>query len=185
MKIKLLPFILLSSGAGVLSAQDAVSNADLARKLDLILNKVDSLDKRVTAIEGKGATAPAPTVPAASTPAPRPAVRPAPAPAPVIPQGPQEKKSFFQKLKQELKSDEARAAGPWTNPDVWTKVRKNVSDFEVRRVLGNPTKIKNSINPRIDRVYRYEGDLDADGVEEKGLVNFHRNRVVSVESPFK
>ncbi len=183
--MKILPLLTFLAISGSLSAQDAVSNADLARKLDLILNKVDSLDKRVTAIEGKGATAPAPTVPAASTPAPRPAVRPAPAPAPVIPQDPQEKKSFFQQLKQELKSDEARAAGPWTNPDTWSQIRNGTTDFEVRRALGNPTKVKNSINPRIDRVYRYEGDLDADGVEEKGVVNFRRGRVISFESPFK
>ena len=91
--------------------------------------------------------------------------KPAPTPAkPVAPQEPKEKKSLFQKIKQELKRDEALAAGPWTNPDTWKNVRKSMTSFRVRQVLGNPSKIKNSVNPRIQRIYRYEGDLDGDGV---------------------
>jgi len=183
MKNKLFALIVLSCFAGALSAQDAVSNADLARKLDLILLKVDSLEKRVNAIESKPATAPA--RPIAAQPAVRPQ-QPAPAPAvKVIPQDPQEKKSFFRKIRDELKSDAILGSGPWTTPEAWANVRRGFSDFEVRRTLGNPTKIKNSLNPRIDRVYRYEGDLDADGVEEKGVINFHRGRVVSFEAPFQ
>jgi len=181
MKNTLFALLVLSCVAGALSAQDAVSNADLARKLDLILLKVDSLEKRVNAIEGKAATQPAATAPArpiAAQPAPAPAVK-------VIPQDPQEKKSFFQKIRNELKSDAVRGSGPWTTPEAWANVRRGISDFEVRRTLGNPTKIKNSLSPRIDRVYRYEGDLDADGVEEKGVVNFQRGRVVSFEPPFQ
>ena len=50
--------------------------------------------------------------------------------------------------------------------------------------LGNPNMIKNSLNPRIDQVYHYHGDLDADGVEEKGVVEFFGDRVVSFTSPF-
>ncbi len=188
MKNKLFALLLLPCFAGALFAQDAVSNADLARKLDLILLKVDSLEKRVNAIESKPATQPAATAPARPIAA-QPAVRPQqPAPAPaaaVIPQDPQKKKSFFQKIRDELKSDAVRGSGPWTTPEAWVNVRRGITDFEVRRILGNPTKIKNSINPRIERIYRYEGDLDADGVEEKGVVNFHRGRVVSFEPPFQ
>ena len=182
MKNKNFSLIILSSFAGALCGQDAVSNADLSRKLDLILLKVDSLETRVNAIEGKNSK---PTPPA---PRPAPSVhpkQPAPAPAPeVITQPPQEKKSFFQKIKKELKIDQAQAAGPWTNPESWKQIRKNISSFQVRNTLGNPTKIKNSLNPRIGQVYRYEGDLDGDGIEEKGVVNFLRDRVVSFESPF-
>jgi hypothetical protein len=188
MKNKLFALILLSCLAGTISGQDAVSNADLARKLDLILLKVDSLEKRVDAIEGKAGSLPTATATARPI-APQPAVRahqPAPAPAPrVIPQDPQEKKSFFQKIRNELKSDAVLGSGPWTTPETWANIRRGISDFEVRRILGNPTKIKNSINPRIDRIYRYEGDLDGDGVEEKGVVNFQRGRVVSFEPPFQ
>ncbi|SVE26006.1 uncharacterized protein METZ01_LOCUS478860 [marine metagenome] len=182
--MKTFHLLIFAAIAGNLSAQDAVSNADLARKLDLILNKVDSLEERITSLEGAKSTPKAPATAAPVTVAPAP--RPSPAPAqPAIPQDPKEKKSFFQKLKQELKSDEARAAGPWTDPDTWNKIHNNLTDVMVRRILGNPTKVKNSINPRIDRIYRYEGDLDADGVEDKGVVNFRRGRVVSFESPFK
>jgi hypothetical protein len=183
MKNKIFTLIILSSLAGALCGQDAVSNADLSRKLDLILLKVDSLETRVDAIEGqksKPATSPAPQ--------PTPSVQPKQAPpvaAPKpIPQNPEEKKSFFQKIKKELKIEQAQAAGPWTKPESWKQVRKNINSFQVRRALGNPNKIKHSLNPRIQQVYRYEGDLDGDGVEEKGIVNFHRDRVVSFESPF-
>ena len=41
-----------------------------------------------------------------------------------------------------------------------------------------------NLNPRIDQVYLYDGDLDADGEEEQGVVNFYNDRVVSFESPF-
>ena len=188
MKNKLFALLLLSCFAGALTGQDAVSNADLARKLDLILLKVDSLEKRVNAIESKPATRPAATAPARPIAA-QPAVRPQqPAPPPAVkvtPKDPQEKKSFFQKIRDELKSDVVRGSGLWTTPEAWVSVRRGISDFEVRRTLGNPTKIKNSINPRIDRVYRYEGDLDGDGVEDKGVVNFKRGRVVSFEPPFQ
>ena len=183
MKNKLFALLLLPCFAGTIFGQDAVSNADLARKLDLILLKVDSLEKRVNAIESKATTAPARPIAA------QPAVRqqqPAPPPAAaVIPQDPQEKKSFFQKIRDEIKSDVVRGSGLWTTPEAWANVRRGISDFEVRRTLGNPTKIKNSINPRIDRIYRYEGDLDGDGVEDKGVVNFQRGRVVSFEPPFQ
>ena len=184
---KILSLAIFASLLLNLDAQENVSNADLSRKLDLILNKVDSLDKRVTSLEKnkpeKPAPAATPSVEEVAKPAP---TKPAPTPAkPVAPQEPKEKKSFFQKIKQELKRDEALAAGPWTNPDTWKNVRKSMTSFKVRQVLGNPNKIKNSVNPRIERVYRYEGDLDGDGVEEEGVVNFHRDRVVSFESPFE
>ena len=141
------------------------SNADLARKLDLILLKMDALEKRVAALEAPKAPATAPT------------------PAPAVPKDPEERKNFLKKLGSALKSEEVRASGPWTNPDVWLQVRRNMNEFQVRTLLGLPTKIKNSVNPRIHRVYRYEGDLDADGEIEHGVVNFYRGRVISFEKP--
>jgi hypothetical protein len=183
MKNKLFAIAVIFSIANALPAQKAVSNADLSRKLDLILLKVDSLEQRVNAVEGKE------TKPTSPTPQPAPPVqakqhKPVASPN-AVPQNPQEKKSFFQKIKKELKIEQAQAAGPWTNPESWRPIRKNISSFQVRRTLGNPTQIKHSLNPRIEQVYRYEGDLDGDGVEEKGVVNFHRDRVVSFESPFQ
>ena len=52
------------------------------------------------------------------------------------------------------------------------------------RYWGLPPKIKKSINPRIDQVYLYLGDLNADGEENEGSVTFYRDRVTSFISPF-
>ena len=89
------------------------------------------------------------------------------------------------KLRIELKSEEAKSRGPWTKKETWSQVNKNLTEFKIRKLLGNPTTTKISINPRIERVYIYKGDLNADGKEQQGVVNFFRERVVSFESPFK
>ena len=103
--------------------------------------------------------------------------------ADILPREEQEKKSFLESFRRELKSDAARASGPWTNPDSWDLIRKRMSSFEVRETLGRPTRMKPSVRPAIDEVYFYKGDLDADGIEEEGVVNFKDKRVVSFESP--
>ena len=103
--------------------------------------------------------------------------------AKIIPQEEEKKKSFFSTLRRELKSDQDRASGPWTEPDSWVSIRKRMSAYQVRMALGNPTNIKQSINPGIEFVYIYEGDLNADGEIEKGMVNLKDNRVVSFQSP--
>jgi hypothetical protein len=186
MNNKIIALMILTCSANALAGQDAVSNSDLSRKLDLILLKVDSLETRVNAIEGKSPKPMLQTVPPVKVGRTAPIsldsnLQKQPAPAT---DATEEKKSFFQKIKKELKIEQAQAAGHWTKPESWRSIRNNVSSFQVRSALGNPTKIKNSLNPRIERVYRYEGDLDGDGVKEKGVVNFHRDRVVSFESPF-
>lgn len=103
--------------------------------------------------------------------------------ADILPKEEKEKKSFFESFRRELKSDAARASGPWTSPDSWALIRKRMSSFEVRETLGRPTRMKPSVRPAIDEVYFYKGDLDADGIEEEGVVNFKDKRVVSFESP--
>ena len=65
------------------------------------------------------------------------------------------------------------------------EMKKNLTRFQVRKLLGNPSMIKGNLSPRIDQVYHYHGDLNADGEEEKGTVNFYRDRVVSFTSPFE
>jgi len=102
----------------------------------------------------------------------------------VLPKDENEKKSFMSKLRIELKSEEAKAKGPWTKKDTWDGMRRNLTEFKVRKLLGNPSSIKGSLNPRIERVYHYHGDLNADGIEEKGLVNFYNGKSLSFESPF-
>ena len=101
-----------------------------------------------------------------------------------LPQNEIEKKSFMSKLRIELKSEEAKSRGPWTKNETWTEMRRNLTEFKVRKLLGNPNQIKGSLNPRIERVYHYYGDIDADGIEEKGFVNFFKGKTVSFETPF-
>ena len=69
-----------------------------------------------------------------------------------LPQNENEKKSFMSKLRIELKSEEAKSRGPWTNKETWNEMRRNLTEFKVRKLLGNPNQIKGSLNPRIERV---------------------------------
>ena len=172
----LLPFAL----ATTLLAEDSVSNADLSRKLDLILGKVSGLETRVAELEKansevkKEMQAVQKTADEAKT-----ATQTI-----VLPENEKAKKSFMSKLRLQLKSEEAKAAGAWTKEKTWTGMRRNLTGFKVRKLLGNPNQIKKSLNPRIDQIYHYEGDLDADGTTEVGEVSLFRDRVVSFSSPF-
>ena len=75
------------------------------------------------------------------------------------------------KLRLQLKSEEAKAAGlgPRKKPG---RHAPKPDRFQSTQTPRNPTKIKNSLNPRIDQVYHYEGDLNADGTNEVGQVSF-------------
>ena len=53
--MKLLLLISLLSSSFMCFAEDSVSNADLNRKLDLILQKVDGLEERVSQLESDNA----------------------------------------------------------------------------------------------------------------------------------
>ena len=156
-----------------------VTNAELGHKLDLVLQKIDGLEQRVNKLENrdlqvkeelKKVSTMARTAKLDS--------------ALSVPQNEEEKKSFFSKLRLQLKSDEVKAKGAWTKKETWDQVNKNLSEFKIRKLLGNPNTIKSSLNPRIERVYHYQGDLNADGKEEIGQVNFFREKVVSFKSPF-
>jgi len=103
--------------------------------------------------------------------------------AEIMPKEASEKKSFFERFQREMKSESDRAHGPWTNPASWSGIRKRMSTYELRKVLGNPTRIKQSANPAVEMVYLYEGDLDADGSKESGYVNIKDKRIVSFQSP--
>lgn len=100
-----------------------------------------------------------------------------------LPKEEKEKKSFLESFRRELKSDADRASGPWVDPNSWALIRKRMSSFQVRETLGKPARMKPSVRPSIDEVYFYIGDLDADGVDEQGVVNFKDKRVISFESP--
>jgi hypothetical protein len=176
--MKIISTLFLVSTAS-LFAQNDVSNSDLSRKLDLILGKLGGLEERVTKLESdnrevkkeiKEVAKSAKEAKTASQNL-------------VIPQNEEEKKSFLNKLRIDLKSEEAKSRGAWTRKETWNDMRKNLTRFQVRKILGNPNMIKGNLSPRIDQVYHYLGDLDADGREERATVNFYRDRVVSFEKP--
>ena len=161
-------------------ADDSVSNADLNRKLDLILQKVDGLEERVSQLESDNALVKQEVEEVAKS-----AKEAKTATKSLqIPQDEKEKKSFLNKLRIDLKSEEVKAKGPWSNPETWDLMKKNMTRFQVRKLLGNPNMIKGNLSPRIDQVYHYHGDLDADGKEEQAIVNFYRDRVLSFTPPF-
>jgi chromosome segregation ATPase len=172
-------FLLLHA---LLLSQETNSNDEINRKLDLIINKLSNLDERVTEIEiksgkiSKDLKAVEKKAEEAKTLSENKIA---------LPQNEEEKKSFMSKLRIELKSEEAKARGAWTKKETWKGMRRNLTEYKVRMLLGNPNSIKGSLNPRIERVYNYHGDLDADGIEEKGLVNFYNGKSVSFESPFE
>ena len=164
----------------LLNAEPAVSNAELSRKLDLILGKVGGLEERVGKLESENKAVKKEVEQIAKS-----AKEAKTATENLsIPKDEKEKESFFNRLKNEISSQEAKDSGPWAKTESWDQIRKKLTRVQVRRILGNPHRVKLNNNPRIDQVYLYEGDLNADGKENTGVVNFYRDRVVSFISPF-
>ena len=172
LSLSLLPVILFS--------QDNVSNAELSRKLDLILGKLGGLEERVTKLETENVEVKKEVKEVAKS------AKEAKAATEnlSIPKDEEEKRSFLNKLRIDLKSEEVKAKGPWSNPHTWISMKRNLTEHNVKKLLGNPDDIKLSLNPRVDRIYIYSGDIDADGTSEEAKVSFFRNRVVSFISPF-
>ena len=164
----------------LLIAQESVSNAELSRKLDLILGKVNGLEERVNKLETENLSVKKEVKQVAQFAA---EAKNAPTNL-VIPTDEKEKLSFFKKLKNQIYSQEALDSGPWAKEENWKKVEKKLTRVQIRRLLGDPHQVKLNNNPRIDQVYQYSGDLDADGKDEVGVVNFFRDRVMSYTSPF-
>ena len=166
----ILPFLF----AAILSGQPIDSNEELVRRIKDLEQRMSNLEKvndqtqkNLTQVEKKADEA-----------------KTASQSNLIVPQSEEAKKSFMSKLRNELKSDEVKSQGAWTKKETWSKMRRNLTEFKVRKLLGNPIKIKGSLSPRIDRVYHYHGDLDADGIEETAFVNFFKGKSVSFESPF-
>ena len=164
----------------MLFSQNNVSNAELSKKLDLILGKLGGLEERVTKLETDNVEVKKEVKEVAKS-----AKEAKTATENLsIPKDEKEKESFFKRLKNEITAQEAKDSGPWAIEESWDGIRKNLTRAQVRRILGNPHMVKLNLNPRIDQVYHYNGDLDADGTEEKGYINFYRDRVISYKSPF-
>lgn len=101
----------------------------------------------------------------------------------LIPEDETEKKAFFDRFRREFKSSQDQSLGPWTSPEPWTKIRKRMSEYSVREILGRPTRMRPSVKPYVEMVYLYTGDLNSDGVDEEGFVELKDKRVVSFKSP--
>ena len=174
------PLTFLITPLSLLLAKESVSNAELSRKLDLILGKVGGLEERVGKLESENKAVKKEVKQVAQS-----AAEAKNATENLqIPNDEKEKASFFKKLKNQIYSQEALDSGPWAKKENWEKVEKKLTRVQIRRLLGNPHKLKLNNNPRIDQVYQYSGDLDADGKEDIGVINFYRDRVVSFTSPF-
>lgn len=158
---------------------DAVSNKELLVKIELISNRVKQLEQRIQSVEKENNQLRKEIVKSTQTNASK-----LTSVAQILPSDPDQKKSFLDKLRFEINSNADKASGPWVNPENWKKMRKRMSYYEVRKVLGTPTRIKPSVKPNIEQIYYYSGDLNADGSQEEGTVNFSDKRVVSFESPF-
>ena len=158
-------------------AEDKVSHSDLSKKLDLILQKVGGLEKRISQLESDNIKF-------------KKEIKQVAEEAKIvtdnlsIPQDEEGKKNFFNKLRIGMESDADRDKGPWTKPETWKSMKRNLTEHKVRKLLGNPDDISISQNPRIDRIYTYTGDIDADGLDDEAEINFFRDRVVSYTSPF-
>lgn len=149
------------------------------RKLDLILEKLGGLDDRVSTLEQSNQD-----VKSEIKQVERKVEEQKKENSLEVPRDPEQKSSFLSNLRKQLQSEKDKSSGPWAKKNNWAGIRKNLTRYQVRMALGNPHEVKKSLDPRIDDVYSYTGDLNADGKEEEGLVNFYRNRVVSFTSPF-
>jgi len=161
-------------------AGEPVSNAELSRKLDLILGKVGGLEERVTKLETDNQEVKKEVKLATRS------AQEAKVSSEIVKSSKDSQKSdsFFKNLRNRLQSEEDKASGPWALPQSWEKIRRNLTRYDVRTILGNPHEVKTSLDPRIDQVYLFNGDLNADGEKESARVNFYRDRVVSFQPPF-
>ena len=177
----LLPLALCIVPLSFLLAEKSVSNADLSRKLDLILGKVGGLEERVSRLETDNQKVKKDVKLATKS------AQEAKLSSEIIKNSrdSETSDSFFKNLRNRLQSEEDKATGPWSQAETWKNIRRNLTRYQVRSLLGNPHEVKTSLDPRIDQIYSYQGDLDADGKEEEALINFYRDRVVSFRTPFK
>ena len=83
-----------------------------------------------------------------------------------------------------MESDADRNQGPWTQPESWNKMKRNLTCAQSSCTPRKPKSYQEEPQAsRIDQVYHYIGDLDADGVDDSAMVNFYRDRVISFSSP--
>ena len=110
MIMKIFLFTTFLGASIILQGQESVSNADLSRKLDLILGKINGLEERVAKLENENSEVKKDIQAVQKT------ANEAKAASQVvaIPQDEEEKKSFMSRLRLELKSEDDKSAGAWT-----------------------------------------------------------------------
>jgi hypothetical protein len=119
-------FFYVSSPFSFMLAEESVSNAELSRKLDLILGKVGGLEERVGKLETENKAVKKEVKQAAKS-----AEEAKSATSNLsIPEDPKEKQSFFNKLKNEIYSQEAKDSGPWAKKESWEGFAKTLLDFK-------------------------------------------------------
>ena len=150
-------FLIIFSSISVWGS-DAVSNEELLAKIDFISTKVKLLEDRILSVEKQNDQLRKEIAKSTQTDDSKLTNL-----AQILPSDPDQKKSFLDKLRFEINSNADKASGPWVNPENWKKIRKRMSYYEVRKVLGTPTRIKPSVKPNIKQIYYYSGDLNADG----------------------
>ena len=107
----------------ILLAEESVSNAELSRKLDLILGKVGGLEERVGKLESENKAVNKEVKQVAQS-----AAEAKTATENLqIPNDEKEKASFFKKLKNQIYSQEALDSGPWAKKENWEIVQESNS----------------------------------------------------------
>ena len=166
LRIYSLAFIFLFSLSSISANDDTVSKFEaIEKRLAALEEENAQLKERISELEKGVANETAKLLPG------------------LIPQDETEKKAFFDKFRIEFQSSQDQALGPWTTPEPWTKIRKRMSEFSVREILGRPTRMRPSVKPSVEVVYFYKGDLNSDGEDETGYVELKDKRVVSFKSP--
>ncbi len=147
-------------------AETATNEAILAelRKLNANLEhleqRLDDIDQRVDAVESVSAA----TIASAQTAGP---------PNP----------SLIDRMVEAVQAREESIRYPWMDTEIWSKVKKGMSEEEVVDILGEPTLEDPSLYKRIDKVHTYRGRRPMTGELVFGKVKFYRNKVVSIETP--
>ena len=166
LRISILASIFLFSFSQLSAKEDTASQLEaIEKRLAALEQENAKLKERISELEKGGAQEIAKQLPG------------------LIPQDETKKKAFFDKFRREFKSSQDQARGPWTNPEPWTKIRKRMSEYSVRETLGRPTRMRPSVKPHVEVVHFYVGDLNSDGTDEEGYVEFKDKRVVSFKSP--
>ena len=117
---------LLLATSSFVVAEDSVSNAELSRKLDLILGKVGGLEQRVGQLESenKAVKKEVKEVAKSAEEAKSAAEKKSSTPSLAVPEDKKAKASFFQNLKNQIYSQEAKDSGPWAKEESWKQTKK-------------------------------------------------------------